>query len=114
MRLKARKDDPKPEYPSDLNFVEGDDPDIAISRLDEELISAILSAARVAVGRARLNEVLATILVGNLCRAVTLEYLFNQRVNFDDPDFAFDGIRTVRETDISVDVKARESRPLDD
>jgi len=46
-----------------------------------------------------------TMLLENLYRIVTLEHLFNRRVDFGSPAFAFDGIRLVSEDDLKIKVK---------
>ena len=112
-RLQARKNDPIPRFPSDLKFNDDDTIDEAISGLAEDLIKAILDAAEAAVGIARLNEALMTMFISNLVHLVTLENLFNERVDFNDPDYAFRGVRLVSEGKLAVKVKPQESRPLD-
>lgn len=72
-----------------------------------------MTAAQTSVGYARLNEALMTMLLENLYRLVTLEHLFDQRMDFENPSFAFDGSRLVSECDLQIRVKEY-SRPLDD
>jgi hypothetical protein len=112
LRLRPRKTDPVPQYPPGLSFNKGDDYDQAISKLDAVTIAAIMAAAQTAVGCARLNEALMTILLENLHRLVTLEHLFDQRVDFGGLNFAFDGIRLVSERDLEIKVNETR-RPLD-
>jgi hypothetical protein len=113
LRLRSRRTDPIPQYPLGLSFAKDEnDYDLAISKLDQVTIAAIMAAAQTAVGCARLNEALMTILLENLYRLVTLEHLFNQRVEFNDPNFAFEGVRLVCETDVQVKVN-ESTRPLD-
>lgn len=114
LRLRARKTDPVPQYPPGLSFSRDEnDHDLTISQLDELTIAAIMAAAQTAVGCARLNEALMTILLENLYRLVTLENLFDQRVAFENRSFAFDGIRLFSE--LNLEIKARRSpRPLDE
>ncbi len=113
IRLRARKSDPVPIYPKGLTFINGDEIDQAISTLDETVIAAILAAATTAVGCARLNEALMTMLLENIHKLVTLEHLFNKRVDFADRDFSFDGIRLVSESELQVKINPHVPRPLD-
>ncbi|MGA8576046.1 MAG: hypothetical protein WB609_10275 [Candidatus Cybelea sp.] len=113
LRLRPRKTDAAPQYPAGLSFGKDDDYDQAISNLDAVTIAAIMTAAQTAVGSARLNEASMTILLENLYRLVTLENLFDQRVDFGNPGFAFDGVRLVSESDLQVKVNEHK-RPLDD
>lgn len=113
LRLRARKTDPIPQYPAGLSFAKDEnDYDVAISKLDDVTIAAIMAAAQTAVGCARLNEALMTILLENLYRIVTLEHLFDRRVDFGDRDFAFDGVRLISERDIEITVVNQVNSPL--
>jgi hypothetical protein len=100
LRLRARHNDRQPVYPAHLHFNDDDELDEKISGLDEDTIDAILFAATTAVGTARLNEALATILVSNVRHLVTLEHLFDQRVDFSNPEFAFTNVRLVQESNL--------------
>jgi hypothetical protein len=111
LRLRARQNDPDPVYPPGLRFNEHDQLNQAVSKLEEDVIEAILIAAQTAVGGARRNEALATIFVHNIRNLTTLEHLHDQRVDFDDPDFAFRGIRIVSEDEIKVNVSTAARRP---
>jgi hypothetical protein len=113
LRLKARKNDPQPVYP-ELPLDNEGRLTASVSRLSEELIEALIVAAQIAVGGRRRNESLATVVLHDVVNLVTLEHLFDQRVNFDDPQFAFHGIRLVSEGDLKVLVKKANTRPSDD
>jgi hypothetical protein len=73
--LRKRKDDPEPSYPK---LVKGKE----LSQHPEDVIAAALKAAEVSVGRARLNEALATAIVLNVMRLIELEVIFGQEVDF--------------------------------
>ena len=68
-----------------------------VSEQPEETIAAVIEAAALAVGWARLNEALATILLLNATRLVELEYLFGQEVDFQAKT-AFKSSRIVKES----------------
>ncbi len=60
-----------------------------------------------------MNETLAVAIVDNLRSLVMLEHLFDVRVDFDDPEWAFEGITTVFEEEIRIQVSGPRPRPSD-
>jgi hypothetical protein len=74
--------------------------DERISELDEAVIAAVLEIVEHNVGRARLAEAFAIIIVANLARIVVLEQLYDNFITFQD-ERAFRPMIIVQDTDVA-------------
>lgn len=92
VRCRRRKHDPDAQFPEGVE-------DEKLSDQPEEVISAVLEAATLNVGYARLAEAYAIILVANLRQIVMLEHLHRDRMTFA-VQRDFNPMRIVRDVEV--------------